>query len=165
MPLAVDLAEVSEPGVDRLNPAARGSEDLAGERREADGNRDRRRSLAGRTDCGLSGLPRPSEMWGGGSPDRLISVDDQIFRFIEEYKQRPRCPILTRTMARQATNASIDSSSVGPARARRRFRTPPGRQLGRSGKLAENSCHLRKTAAMAAASRGPDHLPASKPNQ
>jgi hypothetical protein len=62
---AVDLAEVSEAGVDRLNPAARGSEDLAGERREADGNRDRGRSLAGRTGCGLSGLPVPP---GGRGP-------------------------------------------------------------------------------------------------
>src|SRR5687768_3155088 len=42
---AVDLVEVGEPGVNRLNPAARGSPDLAGERREADGNFDRRRSL------------------------------------------------------------------------------------------------------------------------
>src|SRR5262245_14837658 len=58
----VDLAEVGEAGVDRLNPAARGSPDLAGERREADGNLDRRRSLAGRTGCGqkLSKLPVPS---------------------------------------------------------------------------------------------------------
>jgi hypothetical protein len=32
----VDLVEVSEAGVDRLNPAARGSKDLTGERRETD---------------------------------------------------------------------------------------------------------------------------------
>src|SRR5262249_47028299 len=49
----VDLVEVREVGVDRLDPAARGSPELAGERREADRNRDRRRSLAGRTGCGL----------------------------------------------------------------------------------------------------------------
>ena len=48
MAAAVDLVEVREAGVDRLDPAARGSPDLAGERREADRNRDRRRSLAGR---------------------------------------------------------------------------------------------------------------------
>jgi hypothetical protein len=41
---ALDLVEVGEAGVDRLNPAARGSPDLAGERREGDGNLDRRRS-------------------------------------------------------------------------------------------------------------------------
>src|SRR5262249_13920494 len=48
----VDLVEVHEVGIDRLDPAARGSPDLTGERREADRNRDRRRSLAGRTGCG-----------------------------------------------------------------------------------------------------------------
>ena len=47
MAAPVDLVEVGEAGVDRLDPAARGSPDLAGERREADRNRDRRRSLAG----------------------------------------------------------------------------------------------------------------------
>src|SRR5262245_24535305 len=46
---AVDLVEVGEAGVDRLDPAARGSPELAGERRESDRNPDRRRSLAGRT--------------------------------------------------------------------------------------------------------------------
>jgi hypothetical protein len=35
---SVDLVEVGEAGVDHLNPAARGSPELAGERREADGN-------------------------------------------------------------------------------------------------------------------------------
>src|SRR5512134_1761343 len=56
----VDLVEVGEAGVDRLNPAARGSPDLAGERREADGNRDRRRSLGGiRRGQELSELPVP----------------------------------------------------------------------------------------------------------
>ena len=43
------LVEVGEAGVDLLHPGARGGEDLAGKRREADGNRDHRRSLAGRT--------------------------------------------------------------------------------------------------------------------
>src|SRR5215218_9693692 len=40
---AVDLVEVGGVGVDLLDPAARGREDLAGERREGDRNRDRRR--------------------------------------------------------------------------------------------------------------------------
>ena len=44
----VDLVEVDEVGVGLLDPAARGPEDLAGERGEADRERDRRRSLAGR---------------------------------------------------------------------------------------------------------------------
>ena len=47
----VGLVEVGEAGVDRLDPAARGREDLAGEVREADRNRDRRRRLAGRGRC------------------------------------------------------------------------------------------------------------------
>ncbi len=38
MAAAVDLVEVREVGVDRLDPAARGSKDLVGERREADRN-------------------------------------------------------------------------------------------------------------------------------
>ena len=54
MAAPVDLVEVGEVGVGLLDPAARGSPDLAGERREADRNRDRRRSLAGRaTQLGL----------------------------------------------------------------------------------------------------------------
>ena len=48
----IDLVEVGEARVDRLNPAARGSPNLAGECREADGNLDRRRSVAGRKRCG-----------------------------------------------------------------------------------------------------------------
>src|SRR5215213_1579058 len=46
----VGLVEVGEAGVGLLDPAAWGSPDLAGERREADRNRDRRRGLAGRSD-------------------------------------------------------------------------------------------------------------------
>src|SRR5918996_753274 len=80
----VDLVEVGEAGVDRLDPAARGSEDLAGERREADGNRDRRRSLAGRTGCGLSltGLPVPPGGRGAGArqPVQRDVVDDALPR-------------------------------------------------------------------------------------
>ena len=46
MSALVDLVEVGEGGVRLLDPAARGPEDLAGESREADGERDLRRSLA-----------------------------------------------------------------------------------------------------------------------
>src|SRR5688572_6087551 len=78
----VDLVEVGEAGVDCLNPAARGSPDLAGERREADGNRDRRRSLAGRTGCGLSlsELPVPPGGRGAGArqPVQRDVVDDAV---------------------------------------------------------------------------------------
>src|SRR6476469_7586899 len=45
----VHLVEVDDVGVRLLDPAARGPPDLPGERREADWNRDRRWSLAGRT--------------------------------------------------------------------------------------------------------------------
>ena len=80
MATAVDLVEVSEAGVDRLNPAARGSPDLARERREADGNRDRQRSLAGHTGCGLSGLPVPPGGRGPGArqPVQRDVVDDVL---------------------------------------------------------------------------------------
>src|SRR5919112_6540666 len=43
----VDLVEVAEAGIGRLDPAARGSPELAGERREADGDLDVRGSVAG----------------------------------------------------------------------------------------------------------------------
>src|ERR671914_2400018 len=78
----VDLVEVGEVGVDRLDPAARGSPDLAGERREADRNRDRRRSLAGRTGCGqeLSELPVPPGGRGAGArqPVQRDVVEDAV---------------------------------------------------------------------------------------
>src|SRR5688572_23992883 len=78
----VDLVEVREAGVDRLNPAARGSPDLAGERREADRNRDRRRSRATRTGCGqnLSKLPVPPGGRGAGArqPVQRDVVDDAL---------------------------------------------------------------------------------------
>src|SRR5262245_38268760 len=78
----VDLVEVGEAGVNRLDPAAGGGPDLAGERREADGNRDRRRSLAACKRCGQrsSVLPvRPGRRRGGaGQPVQRDVVDDGI---------------------------------------------------------------------------------------
>jgi len=78
----VDLVEVGEAGLDRLNPAARGSPELTGERREADGNRDRRRSLAGRTSCGQepSRLPVPPGGRGAGArqPVQRDVVEDVV---------------------------------------------------------------------------------------
>src|SRR3954451_19082034 len=55
------LVEVDEVGVGPLDPAARRPEDLAGERGEADRERDLRRSLTGRTRfrLSLSELPVP----------------------------------------------------------------------------------------------------------
>ena len=44
----VDLVEVTDVGVDRIDPAARCPPDLAGEGGEADRERDLRRSLPGR---------------------------------------------------------------------------------------------------------------------
>ena len=82
MAAPVDLVEVGEVGVDRLDPAARGSPDLAGERREADRNRDRRRSLAGRTGCGQdpSKFPVPPGGRGAGArqPVQRDVVDDVV---------------------------------------------------------------------------------------
>ena len=80
MAAPVDLVEVSEAGVYRLNPAARGSKDLTGERREADGNRDCRRRLAGHTGCGLAGLPVPPRGGGPGArqPVQRDVVDDAL---------------------------------------------------------------------------------------
>ena len=50
----VDLVEVGEAGVGLLDPAARGAEDLAGERGVSDRERGRRRSGSGGACCGLS---------------------------------------------------------------------------------------------------------------
>src|SRR6476620_5857479 len=53
----VGLVEVDEVRIALLDPAARGTEDLVGERGETDRERDRRRSLAGRHCRGLPALP------------------------------------------------------------------------------------------------------------
>src|SRR4029079_3462675 len=77
----VHLVEVDgDVGVSPLDPAARGTPDLPGERREADRNRDRRRSLACRTNALLSFFPvrarrrRP----GAGQPIEREGVDDVL---------------------------------------------------------------------------------------
>ena len=59
MAAAADLVEVRDAGIDRLDPAARGRPDLAGERREANPDGDRGRSLAARRRCGQ----RPSAQY------------------------------------------------------------------------------------------------------
>src|SRR3954447_4141776 len=82
VPAPVGLVEVGEAGEHHLDPAARSREDLAGEVREADRNRDRRRSLAGRTGCGLgpSELPVPPGGRGAGTrqPVQGDVVDDAV---------------------------------------------------------------------------------------
>src|SRR6478672_13357902 len=78
----VDLVEVGEVGVDRLDPAARGSPDLAGERGEADRHGDRRRGLAARKRCGQRAcvLPvRPGRRRrGAGQPVQRDVVEDVV---------------------------------------------------------------------------------------
>src|SRR5580700_10131242 len=62
-----DLVEVGDVGVELLGPAARGPEDLAGERGEADRECDLWRSLPGRVSCGLSALPVRAGCRGPGA--------------------------------------------------------------------------------------------------
>src|ERR1044072_7089733 len=79
---AVDLVEVREAWVDRLGPAARSREELAGERREADGDGDRRRCVAGRLGRRheASELPVPPGgcRAGAGQPIERDVVEDGV---------------------------------------------------------------------------------------
>src|ERR1700733_13872009 len=76
----VDLVEVIEARVRLLGPGARGPEDLAGERGEADRKLDRRARLSGRMGCGLRVLPvRPGRRGpGAGQPVQRDVVEDVI---------------------------------------------------------------------------------------
>src|SRR5918995_5619427 len=78
----VDLVEVADVGVDRIDPAARGPPDLAGERGEPDLNRDLRRSLPGRLGCRQSSsiLPvRPGRRGASArQPVQRDVVDDRL---------------------------------------------------------------------------------------
>jgi hypothetical protein len=59
----VDLVEVADVGVDRIDPAARGSPDLAGEGGEADRNRDLRSSGGACPDAWAAARARPSSQY------------------------------------------------------------------------------------------------------
>src|SRR5262245_6962307 len=81
VPAPVDLVVVGDARVHRLDPTARGSPDLARERREADRNRDGRRSLRGRRrGQELSELPVPPGGGGAGArqPVQRDVVDDGL---------------------------------------------------------------------------------------
>src|SRR5215203_4009865 len=82
MTALVDLVEVDEVGIRRLDPAAWGPEDLAGEGGEADRQRDLRRRLAGRKSLGSSELPVPPGRRGPGArqPVQRDVVDDVVAR-------------------------------------------------------------------------------------
>src|SRR5690242_17041714 len=90
----VDRVEVGKAGVDRLDPAARRSPDLAGERREADRNLDRRRSLAASTREKLSELPVPPGGRGAGlrQPVQRDVVDDALPGEIAHGLSVDECP-------------------------------------------------------------------------
>src|SRR5688500_16183599 len=80
MTTAVDLVDIREARVDRLNPTARGRKDLAAECGEGDGNRHWRRSLALSTSEKLSELPVPprSRRAGARQPVQRDVVDDGV---------------------------------------------------------------------------------------
>src|SRR5689334_22152672 len=80
----VHLVEVDDVGVRLLDPAARGTPDLPGERREADRNRDRRWSLAVLTSIFLSFFPvrACSRRPGACQPIQRDVVDDVVPREI-----------------------------------------------------------------------------------
>ena len=78
MAALVDFVEIGEARVDRLAQLA-GGPDLAGERREADGNRDRRRGwplrASGQRPC-ASQYDRAADAPGAGQPVQRDVVED-----------------------------------------------------------------------------------------
>src|SRR5918997_904738 len=78
----VDLVEVGEAGVLRLDPAPGRRPDLAGERREAYRHGDRRRSLAARKRCGQRSCVLPVRSGrrdaGARQPVQRDVVDDRL---------------------------------------------------------------------------------------
>src|SRR5687768_1065953 len=78
----LDLVEVREPRIYRFDPAPRSSPDLAGKRREADGNGDRRRRRTRCTCCrkNLAKLPVPprGRCAGARQPVQRDVVDDVL---------------------------------------------------------------------------------------
>src|SRR4029079_5733100 len=76
----VDLVEVGEVGVDRLDPAARRSPDLTGERREADRHGDSRRWLTALQSVGQRSSILPvrarGRRGGAGQPVQGDVVED-----------------------------------------------------------------------------------------
>src|SRR5439155_26819848 len=74
----VGLVEVGDVGVSLFDPAARGPEDLAGELGEADRERDRRRSLAGRKSRSLRLTVLPVRPSGGGPGSRQPVQSDVV---------------------------------------------------------------------------------------
>jgi len=136
----LDLVEVGEAGVDRLDPAARGGPDLAGERREADRHGDRRRRLAARKRCGQrsSVLPvRPGRRrCGAGQPVQRDVVDDGVPGETAPRARRRRtrgrscssCPCrgrATRPPARRVNRAGRSRSSVAALPSRGSSRSRP----------------------------------------
>src|SRR5215468_8749498 len=77
VPALLGLVEVAEGGIAQLDPAARGPEDLVREGREADRDRDVRRSMFRRLRLGPAALPvRPgSRRPAAGQPVQRDVVD------------------------------------------------------------------------------------------
>ena len=135
----VGLVEIGEAGVDRLDPAPGRCPDLAGERREADGNGDWRRRLAARKRCGQGSgvLPvRPGGRRGGaGQPVEGDVVEDVVPGEIADGPRRRRrgrscssCPCrgrATRPPARRVNPAGRSRSSAAASPSRGSSRSRP----------------------------------------
>ena len=137
---SIGLVEVGEAGVDRLDPAARRRPDLAGERREADRDGDRRRSLAARQRRGQcsSVLPvRPGRRrCGAGQPVQRDVVEDAVPGEVARPARRRRtrgrscssCPCrgrASRPPARRVNPAGRSRSSAAGSPSRGSSRSRP----------------------------------------